>query len=123
MKRLPSFGLALFALAFLAPGADAPAKAPQYSVEVKVSPLGEGAERQYLGEATVKDLATGATVFAPKLQMMAGKSNVASSTDEKGRDYSISFSVEGEGKEARFSLQIRDGETLISSEKASIKLR
>jgi hypothetical protein len=129
MRRLAVFGKALLAppailaVAVLARGADAPIKTPQYSVEVRVSPVGDAAARQYVGEATIKDLATGKTVFAPRVELIAGSAGVASGTDEKGRDFSVSFSVEGEGKEGRFSLQVRDGETLIASEKVAIKLR
>ena len=122
MKRTV-LAAALFAIAAFARGAEGAGRAPQYAVDVKIAPAGDAAARVYRAEVTVKDLATGETVFAPHLEVMAGKANVASSTDEKGRDYSLSVSVEGEGKEARYSLQIRDGETLIASQKASVKLR
>ncbi len=98
-------------------------KGTGFSLEVKISPMAGGAG-QYMGEATATDLATGKVVFAPRLQILAGKSNVASSSDEAGkRDYLFSVSIEGEGKEARYTLEIRDGETLIASQKASVKLR
>ena len=118
---------AAFALAaFLAAGAlrAQSAAAPGYAFEIKVVPQGEATPRQYLCEATVKDLATGEVVFAPRLQVRAGTPGVASSSGEKGkRDYLLSVSIEGEGKQANCVVEIHDGETLIASQKASIKLR
>jgi hypothetical protein len=94
-----------------------------YAIEVKISPMA-GAAGQWMCEATATELSTGKVVFAPRIQVMAGKSNVASSGGEKGaRDYLLSVSIEGEGKEARYMLEIHDGETLIASQKASVKLR
>jgi hypothetical protein len=114
-----------FAAAFL--GAVALAQPAErgsgFAIEVKISPVA-GAAGQFLCEATATELATGAVVFAPRLQVLAGKSNVASSGGERGkRDYLLSVSIEGEAKEARYTLEIRDGETLIASQKAAVKLR
>ena len=116
-------GVALSAV-LSAPASALPAeKGSGFSLEVKISPRSD-APRQYVCEATATDLATGSVVFAPRLEVLAGKSNVASSGEERGkRDYLFSVSIEGEGKEARYTLEIRDGETLIASQKASVKLR
>ena len=71
-----------------------------------------GADKQFVCEATLTDLATNQVVFSPTLQVLAGKSNVASSGGEKGaRDYLLSVSIEGEAKEARYTLEVHDGET------------
>jgi hypothetical protein len=94
-----------------------------FAIEVKIAPMA-GAAGQWMCEATATELSTGKVAFAPRIQVMAGKSNVASSGGEKGaRDYLLSVSIEGEGKEARYLLEIHDGETLIASQKASVKLR
>ncbi len=115
--------LAVFAAALAIaaePGPGGP-KSPGYSMELKVSPAGPG---QYVGEATVKDLATGETVFSPRLQIAAGKSNAASSSDDGNRrDYLLSISIEGEGKQANTILEIHEGETLLASQRSAIKLR
>ena len=126
MKKCVWLGIAAFG-AVLSLGVSAspqPAeKGAGYGLEVKIRPVAE-APGQYVCEATATDLATGNVVFAPRLQVVAGKSNVASSSDEGGkRDSLLSVSVEGEGKEARFTLEIREGETLVASQKASVKLR
>jgi hypothetical protein len=97
-------------------------KGSGFSVEVKISPMA-AAPGQYMAEATATELATGRVVFGPRIQVLAGKSNVASSSGEGKRDYLFSVSIEGEGKEARYTLEIRDGETLIASQKAAVKLR
>ena len=101
--------------------ADPASKPPGYGVELKISPRAD-APKQFVCEATVTDLATGKTVFAPKLEVLAGKSNVASSGEGK-LDFLLSVSIEGEAKEARYTLEIHDGETLVASEKAAVKLR
>jgi hypothetical protein len=94
-----------------------------FAMEVRITPMA-GAPGQWMCEATATELASGKVVFAPRLQVVAGKSNAASSGGEKGaRDYLLSVSIEGEGKEARYMLEIHDGETLIASQKASVKLR
>jgi hypothetical protein len=115
--------LALAALLWI-PAPELPAQAGSgFAIEVKISPMA-GAAGQWMCEATATELATGKVVFAPRLQVAAGRSNAASSGGEKGaRDYLLSVSIEGEGKEARYLLEIHDGETLIASQKASVKLR
>jgi hypothetical protein len=120
MKRALTISSMVLAAALL--GA-APARATNYGFQIKISPM-PGADKQFVCEATLTDLATNQVVFAPRLQVLAGKSNVASSGGEKGgRDYLLSVSIEGEAKEARYTLEVHDGETLIDSEKASVKLR
>jgi hypothetical protein len=125
VRRSVWLGIALLA-AFSVRGLSAP-PAPSasggYSLEIKIAPKAD-APRQYVCEATATDLATGRVVFAPRLEVLAGKSNVASSSDEGGkRDFLLSVSVEGEGKEARYTLEIREGDALVGSQKASVKLR
>jgi hypothetical protein len=111
------------ALALAQSGAPPSPKTPSYAMEVKISPM-PGAAGQYVGEATVQDLSTGQTVFAPRVQVQAGRSGVASNDAGKGKlDYTLSVSVEGEGKQANFQLEVHDGETLLASEKAAVKLR
>ena len=120
MKRVLAISAAVVAAALL--GA-APARATNYGFQIKIAPV-PGADKQFVCEATLTDLATNQVVFSPRLQVLAGKSNVASSGGEKGaRDYLLSVSIEGEAKEARYTLEVHDGETLVDSEKASIKLR
>ena len=98
-------------------------KAPSYGLDIKIFPRSD-APKQYVCEAHVTDLATQQEVFAPRLEVLAGKSNVASSGGEKGSpDYLLSVSIEGEGKEARYTLEIRQGETYLWSDKAAVKLR
>ena len=100
-----------------------PARAVNYGFQIKIAPM-PGAEKQFTCDATLTDLTTNQVVFSPHLQVLAGKSNVASSGGEKGaRDYLLSVSIEGEAKEARYTLEVHDGETLIDSEKASVKLK
>jgi hypothetical protein len=125
MKR-GAFGLllaaALGATASLGTPAGAP-KSPSYGLDIKIFPRTD-APKQYVCEAHVTDLASQQEVFAPRLEVLAGKSNVASSGGEKGSpDYLLSVSVEGEGKEARYTLEIRQGETFLWSDKAAVKLR
>jgi hypothetical protein len=110
------------ALTLAQSGAPSAPKAPSYAMEVKITPA--GAAGQYVGEATVQDLSTGQTVFSPRVQVQAGKNAIASSDVGKGKlDYMLSVSIEGEGKQANFFLEIHDGETLLASQKASVKLR
>ena len=98
-------------------------KSPSYGLEIKIFPRTD-TPKQYVCEAHVTDLASQKEVFAPRLEVLAGKSNVASSGGEKGSaDYLLSVSIEGEGKEARYTLEIRQGETMLWSEKAAVKLR
>ena len=100
-------------------------KTPSYAIEVKITPASGGAApAQYTAEATVKDLGSGETVFAPRIQVAAGKNGIASSDVGKGKlDYLLSVSIEGEGKQANFFLEVHDGDTLLASQKASVKLR
>ena len=115
-------GLLLAAIGVLSVlGAGAATRAPGYAFEVKIAPRPD-APKQFVCDATATDLATGKVVFAEKLEVAAGKSNVASSGEGK-LDFLLSVSVEGEAKEARYTLEIHDGETLIASEKAAVKLR
>jgi hypothetical protein len=98
-------------------------KAPSYAMEIKITPVG-GTPINYTAEATVKDLGSGETVFSPRLQVAAGKNGIASSDVGKGKlDYILSVSIEGESKQANFFLEIHDGETLLASQKAAVKLR
>ncbi|HTO87834.1 MAG TPA: hypothetical protein VMR54_09950 [Thermoanaerobaculia bacterium] len=117
--RLALLAVAVGALAAVA--MDPVPKPPGYGVEVKISPRADSA-KQFVCTATVTDLATGKIVFAPRMEVLAGKSNVASSGEGK-LDFLLSVSVEGEAKEARYTLEIHDGETLVASEKAAVKLR
>jgi len=100
-----------------------------YSLEVKISPVAGGenvaeAKKQYMCEATVKDLSSGEVVSSPRLQVLAGKSNVSATNDKSGKhDVTFSVSIEGEGKEARYTLEVSEGETVIASQKAAVKLR
>ncbi|HEY7112383.1 MAG TPA: hypothetical protein VIA45_05570 [Thermoanaerobaculia bacterium] len=112
---------ALGAAAILGAQAAAP-KSPSYGLDIKIRPGADA--KQYVCDAHVTDLATQQEVFSPHLEILAGKSNVASSGGEKGSpDYLLSVSIEGEGKEARYTLEIRQGETFLWSDKASVKLR
>lgn len=122
-RRAARLAAAVFGAMFCAAALAQPAeKGSGFSLEVKISPMA-GAAGQYMAEATATDLATGKAVFGPRIQVLAGKSNVASSSGEGKRDYLFSVSIEGEGKEARYTLEIHDGETLIASQKAAVKLR
>ena len=104
-------------------GAPEAPKAPSYGLDIKIYPRTD-APKQYVCEAHLTDLASQQEVFAPRLEVLAGKSNVASSGGEKGSaDYLLSVSIEGEGKEARYTLEVRQGETFLWSDKASVKLR
>lgn len=97
------------------------AKAGGYALEVKIGPAGE---KQFACEATVKDLGSGEVVAAPRLQVLQGKSNVSSTSDKTGKhDVTFSVSIEGEAKEARYTLEVSEGETVIASQKAAVKLR
>jgi len=112
------------ALALFGQGASPSApKPPGYAMDVKISPAPEGAS-QYVCEAKIQDLATGETVFNPHVQVLAGKSGVATSDADGGkRDYTLSVSIEGEGKQANFHLSVHEGETEIASQRAAVKLR
>jgi hypothetical protein len=111
------------ALALFGQSASPAARPPGYAMDVKISPAPEGAS-QYVCEAKIQDLATGETVFNPHVQVLAGKSGVASSDADGGkRDYVLSVSIEGEGKQANFHLAVHEGETEIASQRASVKLR
>jgi len=98
-------------------------KTPSYAMEIKITPAG-GTPTNFMAEATVKDLGSGETVFSPRLQVVAGKNGIASSDVGKGKlDYTLSVSIEGESKQANFFLEVHDGETLLASQKAAVKLR
>ena len=114
-------GFLLAAAGFLAiVGADG-ARSPGYGIEVKISPRAD-APKQFTCTATATDLATGKVVFAPTIEVLAGKNNVATSGEGK-LDILFSVSIEGEAKEARYTVEIHDGETLLASQKAAVKLR
>jgi hypothetical protein len=123
LGRRAILAAALAALVLFPATARSRVKAGGYALEVKISPMADAA-RQYTCEATVKDLASGEVVAAPRLQVLAGKSNVASTSDKTGKhDVTFSVSIEGEGKEARYTLEVSEGETVIASQKAAVKLR
>lgn len=113
--------LAGFALA--APDRSAAGPVPGYALEIKIAPK-ESAAGQFVCEASVTDLATGKVIAAPRLEFLQGKSSTAISDDATGtRDVQLTAGVEGNATRATYTLEVHQGETLLASQKGSIKLR
>jgi len=110
-------------LALAAPEAPAPKTAPGFALEIKIAPK-ESAPGQFVCEASVTDLATGKVIAAPRIEFLQGKSSTAISDDATGkRDVQLTAGVEGNATRATYALEVHEGETLLASQKGSIKLR
>ena len=115
-------GLQVF-LGAAAPEAPAPKAVPGFALEIKIAPR-ESAPGHFLCEATVTDLGTGKVVAAPRIEFLQGKSSTTISDDATGRrDVQLTAGVEGNATRATYALEVHEGETLLASQKGSIKLR
>jgi hypothetical protein len=127
MKRnmLAALPVFLFAYALALAGPEPPAgKSPSgYGVEIKIAPK-EGVAGQFICEATVTDLGTGMVISTPRVEFLQGKSGTMLGDDANGkREVLLSAGVEGNATRASYTVEIREGETLVSSQKGSVKLR
>jgi len=127
MKRhvLPAAAVTLFLghLALAAPEAPASKTAPGFALEIKIAPK-ESAPGQFVCEASVTDLATGKVIAAPRIEFLQGKSSTSISDDATGkRDVQLTAGVEGNATRATYTVEVHEGETLLASQKGSIKLR
>ncbi|MGE5277882.1 MAG: hypothetical protein ACM3SU_12865 [Acidobacteriota bacterium] len=127
MKRyvLPAAAVTLFLghLALAEPEAPASKTAPGFALEIKIAPK-ESAPGQFVCEASVTDLATGKVIAAPRIEFLQGKSSTTISDDATGRrDVQLTAGVEGNATRATYALEVHEGETLLASQKGSIKLR
>jgi hypothetical protein len=105
--------------------ADAPAEkaGPGYGIEIKLAPK-ESAAGQFVCEATVTDLSTGKVISAPRVEFLQGKSGTTISDDESGkREVLLTVGVEGNATRAAYTVEVREGGSLVSSQKGSVKLR
>lgn len=113
----------LTGLGSAAPDSPAPKAGAGYAVEIKLAPK-EGAPGQFFCEATVTDLASGKVIATPRLEFLQGKSSTAILDEEAGkRDVQLTAGVEGNATRAAYTLEVHLGETLLASQKGSIKLR
>jgi hypothetical protein len=127
MKR--TFGLAAAAvalasvIALAAVDREGPKAPPGYALEIRIAPK-ESAPGQFFAEATVTDLATGKVIATPRIEFLQGKSSSTISDDETGkRDVQLTAGVEGNATRATYAVEVHQGETLLASQKGSVKLR
>ena len=96
---------------------------PGYGIELKLAPK-EGAAGLFVCEATVTDLSTGKVVAAPRVEFQQGKSGTTITDDETGkREVLLTVGVEGNATRAAYTVEVRQGDALVSSQKGSVKLR
>ena len=106
-----------------APEAPATKGSAAFAVEIRIAPK-EGAPGQFFCEATVTDLGTGKVIARPRVEFLQGKSGTAITDDETGkREILLTAGVEGNATRASYTVEVREGETLVSSQKGSVKLR
>lgn len=96
---------------------------PGYGIEIKLAPK-EGVAGQFVCEATVTDLAAGKVISAPRVEFLQGKSGTTISDDESGKlEILLTVGVEGNATRAAYTVEVRQGGALVSSQKGSVKLR
>jgi hypothetical protein len=72
----------------------------------------------------VTDLGTGKVISAPHVEFLQGKSGTTISDDESGkREILLTVGVEGNATRAAYTVEVRQGDALVSFQKGSVKLR
>ena len=116
-------GAVLSGLALTAAQAPAEKAGPGYGIEIRLAPK-EGTAGQFVCEATVTDLSTGVPVSKPRVEFPQGKSGTTISDDDSGkREILLTAGVEGSATRAAYTVEVREGGALVSSQKGSVKLR
>ena len=96
---------------------------PRYGFDVAVTPSSED-PTVYETVVTVRDLASGQTVFHPRLLSPAGEPATVEAEDQaSGISFKITVEIGVGGKMATYSAELRDAAGAVTTQDARVKLQ
>jgi hypothetical protein len=95
---------------------------PKYTIELEVTPA-EGQEHTYDSVVTVRDARTRAVVAQPKVHALEGKAaSTSAAVPEPAMDISVTVEIGVGGKQASYTVELRDHNGVGASFKALVPL-